>query len=214
MQRTELNFTNKGIVMIFNPVFRNSLLLFAALMIAPSCCTQANAQMPAPGPEMDILKKDVGEWDIEIKVWSSPDAEPTVSKGKESTRLFGGFWTITNFEGNMMGLDFKGHGTYGYDTKKKKYVGTWMDSLGPFMMHTEGTYDKETETLTLAGDNPGPDGVSIFTYTMATCYKDGNRVLTMHMQPKDSGDDQKMKFFEMSYTKKEGMEKEAMKKAK
>jgi len=164
--------------------------------------SEAKAQMPPPGPEMDVLKKDVGEWDVEIKIWAAPGAEPTVSKGSESTRMFGGYWTISDFEGNMMGLDFKGHGNYGYDTKKKKYVGTWMDSLGPYMMLTEGDYDKETQTLTMVGDSPGPDGVTMATYTMATCYKDAGRVMTMHVQPKGSGEDKKMKFFEMTYTKK------------
>ncbi len=188
--------------MNINPVSRMSLKLFFVLFVAASFTIQANAQMPAPGLEIDILKNDVGEWNCEIKTWATPNAEPAVSKGTESTRMFGGYWTITNFEGNMMGMDFKGHGSYGYDTKKKKYVGTWIDTLGPYMMHTEGSFDKETETLTLTGDSPGPDGVTMFTYTFSNCYKDG-RVMIMHMQPKGSGDDQKMKLMQISYTKKE-----------
>jgi len=180
--------------------------LMIALLVAAGTCSNAKAQMPPPGPEMDVLKNDVGEWDVEIKVWSEPGAEPDVSKGTESTRMFGGYWTITNFEGNMMGFDFKGHGSYGYDTAKKKYVGTWIDSLGPFMMQTEGDYDKETETLTMVGDSPGPDGKTLFTYTILNCYKDSKRVMTMHMQPKGSGEDQKMKLFEMTYKKKETKE--------
>lgn len=168
--------------------------------------SDAKAQMAAPAPEIDLLKKDVGEWDVEIKAWSSPDGEPTVTKGTESTRMFGGYWTVTNFDGNMMGMDFKGHGTYGYDTKKKKYVGTWIDSLGPYMMQMVGDFDTETNTLTMVGDSPGPDGTTMFTYTMTNCYKDNGRVSTMHMQPKGTGDDQKMKLFEMTYTKTETKE--------
>jgi len=190
--------------------FASRLQRVLTLFVAASFSLDAVAQMPAPGPEMDILKKDVGEWDVEIKVWAEPGAEPSVSKGSESTRMFGQYWTVTNFEGNMMGLDFKGHGTYRYHPQKKKYVGVWMDSLGPYMMLTEGDYDKDTKTLTMAGDNPGPDGVSVFTYTMTTAYKDGNRIMTMYMQPKGSAEDQKIKFFEMAYTKKKT--KEAMKK--
>lgn len=164
----------------------------------------AQGQMPpALGPEIDIIKKDVGEWDVEIKAWASADSEPMVTKGTETTRMLGGYWSVSNFDGNMMGMDFKGHGSYGYDTKKKKYIGTWIDSLGPYMMHTEGDYDKETQTLSMVGDSPGPDGTTMFTYMMATCYKDNGRVMTMHMKPKGAGDDQKMKLFEMTYKKKE-----------
>jgi hypothetical protein len=177
------------------PIF----FVLAALFIPQSVSAQ---EVPPPPPEIELLKKDVGEWEVDIKVWSAPGADPAVSKGKETTRMFGDYWTITNFEGKMMGMDFQGHGTYGYDVKKGKYIGTWIDSLGPYMMHTEGDYDKQTETLTVVGDSPGPDGVTIFTYTMSTCYKDG-RVMTMYMQPKGSGDDQKMKFFEMTYKKAE-----------
>jgi hypothetical protein len=70
-------------------------------------------------------------------------------------------------------------------------------------METEGDYDKSTKTLTMVGDSPGPDGKTMFTYTISTCYKDDGRVMTMHMQPKGSGEDQKMKLFVMTYKKKE-----------
>ena len=175
--------------------------LILATVVAITFNASVDAQIPSPAPEMDVLKRDVGEWDCEIRTWSAPGAEPMVTKGKESSRMLGGHWLITDFEGNMMGLDFKGHGTYGYDSGKKKYIGTWVDSMGPYMMQTEGTYDTETETLTVAGEAPGPDGKSTFTYTMVTRYKGKNRVMTMFMQPKGSGDDQKMKFFEITYTK-------------
>ena len=180
----------------FNVVF--------SLLLAVSFFSQAMAQegMPPPGPEYDLLKKDVGKWDCVIKTWEQPGAKPSATKGSETGYMFdGGYWLMTSFEGKMMGLDFKGHGTYGYDAKKKKYVGTWIDSLGPYMMHVEGEYDKETETLNMVGDSPGPDGETMFTYTMSTCYKDNNRVMTMYMQPKGSGEDQKMKFFEITYSK-------------
>ena len=184
-------------------IFSN-LKLIVAFVVAASFSHEVIGQeeMPPPGPEMKILKKEVGNWTCEIKSWSQPGAEPEVTKGSEKSFMFkGGYWVISNFSGNMMGNDFKGHGTYGYDPQKKKYVGTWIDSLGPYMMTTEGDYDEETETLTMKGDGPGPDGKTMFTYEMSTCYKDGGRVMTMHMQPKGSGDEQKFKLFEMTYTK-------------
>ena len=192
--------------MNIKPILKSVPKLMFALLIAAGLFTKANAQMPTPGPEIDVLKNDVGEWDVEIKIWQAPGAEPAVSKGSESTRMFGGFWTITNFEGKMMGMDFQGHGTYGYDPKKKKYVGTWMDSLGPYMMHTEGDYDKETKTMTMVGDAPAMDGVSMDTYTTQTVYKDGGRVMTMFKQPKGSAEDKKEKFFQMTYSKKKTKE--------
>ena len=183
---------------------KNNLNFILVVLVSVIFAASAQAQMEAPAPEMEILKKDVGEWECEIKTWASPDAKPITTKGSETSRLLGGHWLITDFQGKMMGLDFKGHGNYGYDKKTNKYVGTWIDSMGPYMMHTEGTYDKATETLTVVGDAPGPDGATEFTYTMSTNYSGGKRVMTMYMQPKGSGDDKKMKFFEIAYTKKAG----------
>ena len=176
---------------------------FSAVAIALAVAASAHSQeIEPPVPELDLLKRDVGKWDCTIKVWPEPEAKPQVSKGSESSRMFGGYWLITEFKGTMMGMDFQGHGNYGYDNRAKKYVGTWIDTLGPYMMHTEGTYDEKTETLTVAGDSPGPDGKTMFTYTMSTCYAGGGRVMTMYMQPKGTSDDSKMKFFEITYTKK------------
>lgn len=181
--------------------FQSKLAFVFVALLTGLCTCPALAQLPTPGPEYDILKKDVGVWDCEIKAWSSPGAKPTITQGRETNRMLGGHWLITDFQGNMMGMDFQGHGTYGYDAKKKKYVGTWVDSLGPYMMQTEGTYDKESETLTVQGDSPGPDGVTLFTYTMETKYQSGKRVMTMHMRPQGAPEAENMKLFQMSYTK-------------
>ena len=154
--------------------------------------------LPAVPPEMDILKKDVGEWDCEIKLWQGP-GEPAVSKGSESSRMLGGFWLITNFKGNMMGLDFQGHGTYGYDPEKKQYVGTWMDSVSPTAMHMVGSYDKESKTLSFVGKALGPDMKTMAKHTLSTSYKDGKRVMSMLVHPEDG---EEFKMMEIIYTKK------------
>ena len=174
--------------------------LVTTLLVAAVFLLIANnvvAQVPVP-PEMDVFKEDVGEWDCEIKAWQGP-GEPTVTKGTESSRMMGGFWLISNFKGNLMGMDFEGHGTYGYDPEKKQYIGTWMDSLGPAPMHMVGSYDKETKTLSFVGEALGPDYKTMAKHTLSTCYKDSKRVMTMHVEPK-GGDEFKM--MEITYTKK------------
>ena len=152
--------------------------------------------LPKPGPEFDVLKADVGTWDVEIKTWAGP-GEPTVSKGRETNRMLGGYWLLTDFQGKMMGLDFKGHGIYSYDAKKKRYVGVWVDSMSSNKMDMVGSHDKDKNTVTYEGMAPGMDGRPA-KHVLTTKYKkDGTRVLTMHVQA-----GQKLtKFFEMTYTK-------------
>lgn len=145
-----------------------------------------------PGPEYDVLKHDVGTWDVEIKTPQGP-----ATKGKETNRMLGGFWMLTDFQGKLMGLDFKGHGVYGYDADKKQYVGTWIDSLSSAKMDMVGEYDEAHQTMTYEGMAPGVDG-KLAKHVMATKYHDdGSRVMTMHVK----AGDKMMKMFEMKLTK-------------
>ena len=153
-----------------------------------------------PEAAWDVLRMDVGSWDVEIKTWAGP-GEPTVTQGKETNRMLGEHWLLTDFQGNMMGLEFSGHGTYSYDEEKKQYFGTWIDSLSPGEMEMIGKHDPAKQTMVYEGMAPGPDG-KLAKHVIATTYKhDGTRVMTMHMQ---SGEDM-IKIFEMTYTKATGM---------
>jgi len=152
--------------------------------------------LPKPGPEIDVLKSDVGTWEVEIKTWTGP-GEPMETKGRETNRMLGGFWLVSDFQGNMMGLDFKGLGTYSYDIRKKQYVGTWIDSLSPNQMDLTGRYDKDKQTMTFEGMAAGPDG-NLAKHVLTTQFKnDGTRVMVMRMQVGDA----MIKVFEMNYKK-------------
>jgi hypothetical protein len=50
---------------------------------------------------------------------------------------------------------FEGHGTETYDQGKKRYVGSWTDSMSTGLTTTESTYDAATKTMT--GWMEGPD---------------------------------------------------------
>jgi hypothetical protein len=173
----------------------SSVIIVFALAIC-STATAQDSPFPKPGPEFGFLKADVGNWDVEIKTFAGP-GEPTVTQGKETNRMLGGFWLLADFQGNMMGLDFKGHGMYSYDTEKKQYVGTWVDSLSATKMDMIGKRDAANNTLTYEGVGPGSDGKPA-KHVMTTKYTDdGNRVMTMRVK----AGDHMMKIFEMSYTK-------------
>ncbi len=180
---------------------KNSLKLFTytlgfVIMSLTLMQSEANAQLPTAGPEYDIFKNDVGQWDVEITNYAN--GTPEVTKGTESNRMLGDFWLIGNFKGKMLGLEFQGHSSTGYDAETKKYVGTWVDSLSPGMMHMKGDYDKKNETLTLVGMAPGMDG-NPAKHRLTTVYKDGKRVMTMYITLKGQ---KESKFMQMVYTKK------------
>lgn len=102
---------------------------------------------PKPGPEHANLAKDAGTWEATVTHYGGD--KPQVTKGTETRKMVGSFWLVSDFTGEMNGMPYTGHGTSGYDQNKKKYVGTWVDSMNPALCVMEGTYDEATKTTTM-----------------------------------------------------------------
>ena len=112
--------------------------------------------MPTPGPEHEMLRKDVGTWDATVEMFMAPGAPPEVSKGTETVTMMGGFWQITEFKSEMMGQPFEGRGATGYDPAKKKYVGTWVDTMTPGYLHRGGHLQRGDEDDDRGHGGPRP----------------------------------------------------------
>lgn len=94
--------------------------------------------------ELAVLAGDVGTWDAQVVV-RPPGAPPLPSRGVAVSRLAcGGKWLITDFT-NESG--FEGHGVYGWDPARGKYVSTWVDSMRTFLVVAEGSFDPATRTM-------------------------------------------------------------------
>ena len=89
-----------------------------------------------------------------------------------------------------------GRGQFGYDTKKKKYVGTWIDSFSPNATEMVGTYDAEKNTMTYETKMVAPDGTSAKGKNVVVYGKD-KRVMTMYVTAPDT--DQMIKVMEITY---------------
>ena len=136
--------------------------------------------MPQPGPEHEMLKKDVGTWDATVETFMAPGAPAAVSKGTETVTMMGGFWQLSEFKSEMMGQPFEGRGATGYDPAKKKYVGTWVDTMTPGYYTTEATYDAATKTMAAVMEGPDPTG-AVSKTKATTQWKDADtRVFTMY----------------------------------
>ena len=135
----------------------------AVLGTAGLAAAQGMPAMPKPGPEHAIFKDVAGNWDAKVESFMAPGGPPSVSNGTETSRVgCGGLCLISDFKGSfVMGppgtpaTPFEGHGTETYDTSKKKYVGSWTDSMSTGLSVTEATHDAATKTMT--GWMEGPD---------------------------------------------------------
>jgi len=133
-------------------------LVFALVVVARRSNAQENSEMPAPQKEHEWLKQLAGEWDTEGEMHIGPGAEPIKSTGTDIARMLGGFWLVSDVKGNVMGTSVEAKLTIGYDTKKKKYVGTWIDSMTSYMWNYEGSVDESGKILTLNTEGPGFQG--------------------------------------------------------
>ena len=112
-------------------------LLFLAPRRRPLRCPSS----PKPGPEHAILAKDAGTWDAVIEMGGVGGAPAMTSKGVEvGTVGCGGLCLVVEFNAELMpGMPFSGRGLTIYDGKKKKYVGSWSDSMSGTLQISEST---------------------------------------------------------------------------
>ena len=142
-----------------------------------------------PQKQHEWLNKLLGEWTVESECSMGPDKPSEKFTGTESVRSLGGLWVVCEGTGEMPG----GGGTattimtLGFDTKKNRYVGTFVGSMMTHLWTYEGAVDAAGKKLTL--DTVGPDfsGAEGSEDKMAQ-YKDAiefqsddHRVLTSHM---------------------------------
>lgn len=137
--------------------------------------------MPKPGPEHEVLKMDQGTWDAIVEVTPGPGAPAMKSKGVEvNTVGCGGLCIISDFKGEMMGAPFTGHGVTTWDVAKKKYVGSWTDSMSTGLSIGESTYDAATKKWTGSIEGPDMTGSVVKMRTVVEWKDATTRVFTMY----------------------------------
>src|SRR5262245_35880632 len=72
------------------------------------------------------FRRDVGTWNVVMKMFGDPSGEPAVSKGTETNVMLGDMWLIGQFKGQIMGLNFEGLRQTGFYPEKKKFVVSWV----------------------------------------------------------------------------------------
>jgi hypothetical protein len=180
-------------------VCRAALALAAGVLLSTAAVAQ-DMPMPKPGPEHKVLEMDAGTWDATVEVFMPGAAKPEVSKGTETNTMgCSGLCLISDFKSTMMGTPFHGHGTTAWDPAKKKYVGSWTDSMSAGITIGETTYDTASKTATGWMEGPDMSGKVVKSKAVVQ-YKDANnRVMTMSMVGPDGKEIPTMK---ISYTRK------------
>lgn len=154
-----------------------------------------------PGEMHQKLQPFVGNFDCRVRSWMDPNKPPEDSAGtSEAKWIFGDRFIEQTFEGSMMGQAFNGLGYTGYDNVKKKYVGTWMDSMGTGIYINSGTVDASGKIWTFKGNMDDPlTGKAISVDQKLTLTDNDHHTFEMWMAGPDG---KKFKTLEIEYSRK------------
>jgi hypothetical protein len=119
---------------------------------------EAYAKASEPVEQHKQVLKRAGKWNLTMKSWMDPKAPPSESTGTaEGKPLLGDRYLQTTVTASMpQGGQFSGLGLAGYDKAKKKFVGSWIDSMSTGVMLSEGTATPDGKTVTsqMVGTDP------------------------------------------------------------
>ncbi len=137
--------------------------------------SEAAAQDPfQAGPQHARLQKHVGTWDA-IIIMADPTGAEQRSKATMAMTKHSDFHTIENFDGEFMGMPFKGHGINGYCPLKKQYYTLWTDSMAASPLVLYGDWDEKKGELTLTGEGVGMSG-KLEPFRTVTKYPDDDHI--------------------------------------
>jgi len=96
-------------------------------------------KLATPGAPHKLLASMSGSWTTRTRAWMELGKPPDESAGVcEQKMILGGRFLLQECTGEMMGGKFNGIGYTGYDNHTRKYVSTWMDSMGTAIYFFEG----------------------------------------------------------------------------
>jgi hypothetical protein len=161
--------------------------LFACITLS-TLAAQEPPKMEKPGKHHKHLEMMAGTWDVKSIFHFSPGRVIEMNGVEIAKMQPNGFWLITDFSGKFMGTPFNGHAVMGYETHKKKYIGTWADSFGSALITTTGTCSKNGKVTTMIGKGYDPMQKREIKYKQVYKVRDANN-RTFHMYDVQGGDE-------------------------
>ena len=156
-----------------------------SLLAGPSLLRADQAANPPTG--YAALPQWAGEWESDSEVFLEPGKPPVKAKGKETSKMVGPHWLVSEGTSDMMGMPYTVVTILGYDETKKKFVTTTVDAFSKPMYRFEGMADATGKILTLEGEGPNPatPGKSAKFREVCELKTDDHKMYTTSMQGPD-----------------------------
>lgn len=158
-------------------------------------------KLAMPGEPHKLLASLAGSWTTQTKEWMEPGKPPTEATGTADMKMvLDGRFLQQEYNSTMMGQPYTGIGITAYDNLRKKYVSTWIDSMGTGIFVMEGTAGPDGKTITLKGSHPEPDGGQMTHRAVWKIVDDNTQTFDMYGT---HGHGKEMKMMEITYTRKQ-----------
>jgi len=166
----------------------------------PQAMMEVYTKLAAPGEQHKQLASLAGSWTTKTKEWMEPNKPPVESTGSaEMKMLLDGRFLQQEVTGQMMGQPFSGIEITAYDNVLKRYVTSWMSTMGTGIFTMEGTASTDGKTITLKGQHAEPGGG--YMKHRAIWKIVDNNTQTFDMYGAHPGE-KEWKMMEMTYTRK------------
>jgi len=125
----------------------------------PQAMMEVYTKLAAPGEQHKQLASLAGSWTTKTKEWMESNKPPVESTGSAEMKiLLDGRFLQQELTGQMMGQPFSGIEITAYDNVLKRYVTSWMSTMGTGIFTMEGTASTDGKTITLKGQHAEPGG--------------------------------------------------------
>lgn len=117
----------------------------------------AYMELAKPGEEHKLLESLVGTWDIVGKMWTQPGTDPMTFTGVTINKMIlGGRFLLLESKGGENEMYTETYNLAGFDRRHKKYTTIGLDTWGTYYVTAAGTYDEQTKTLKMYGEDEDP----------------------------------------------------------
>lgn len=135
-------------------IAKTAVATIALLCLNATSFAQEFPEAPAPTEEHAWLEKFVGEWESKSKAEASEDEPVVECSGVIKSRMLGGYWVVNELKTETGDMKIDALQTIGYDADKKKFVGSWIDSMSGFAWKYEGELNANRTKLSLEAEGP------------------------------------------------------------
>jgi Protein of unknown function (DUF1579) len=168
--------------------------------VNPDAMMETYKKLAMPSEPHKQFANLAGSWRTRTKSWMEPQKPPMESDGScEQKMLLEGRFLQQECTGDMMGQPFRGIGVMGYDNHTRKYVSTWMDSMGTGIFFMEGNGSADGKTITQKGEYDDPIEGHMKLRGVTKIVDNNTEIFEMYGTNKNG---QETKMMEITYTRK------------